>query len=127
MNLLEWAQYLFIPYHSNNYRAKVLHNQFFGYASQISPQKVIDLTNQERAKLGLAPVTLNASLNDAAQRKAGDMFAFDYWAHVSPSGREPWAFFKEVGYNYVYAGENLARDFSSGNFILATNSPYSLD
>ncbi len=131
--------YLF-PSESNNYRARLLHNKslnlislgflcfqlvlssfllvrpkVLGYAAQISPERVVELTNQERTKTGLSPVTLNSQLNEAALRKAGDMFAFDYWAHVSPSGREPWDFFREVGYHYVYAGENLARDFSSAD------------
>ena len=37
----------------------------------------------------------------------------DYWAHVSPDGTEPWKFFTDAGYQYRYAGENLARDFSN--------------
>lgn len=127
-----------LPQESNNYRAKILHSRsisifsigflvfqlilsgfviakpnVLGYASQISVEKVIELTNQERIKAGVPVLTINASLSEAAGRKAGDMYAFNYWAHVSPSGREPWAFFKEAGYNYVFAGENLARDFSS--------------
>ncbi len=36
----------------------------------------------------------------------------DYWAHVSPNGTKPWSFFIDAGYNYRYAGENLARDFA---------------
>jgi hypothetical protein len=127
-----------LPQESNNYRAKVLHNRsislfsvaflvfqlaissivlikpaVLGYASQISPNKVIELTNIERAKVGAPPVTENSVLSTAARQKAGDMYAFNYWAHVSPTGKEPWAFFKDNGYNYIYAGENLARDFAS--------------
>jgi len=137
MNLRKGISNFFIPQKGNNYRAKVLHPSFLalfifffllsqtlinffailqpgvlGYSSDISPQRIIELTNQERVKYDLAPLKMNKLLNEAAQRKAGDMFAFDYWAHKSPSGREPWAFLKEVGYNYRVAGENLARDFS---------------
>ena len=127
-----------IPQESNNYRAKILHNrsialfsilflifQLFlssiillkpkvlGYTSQISPNKVIELTNLERTRAGFPILTENPQLSEAAREKAGDMFAFNYWAHVSPTGKEPWAFFKQVGYSYVYAGENLARDFTT--------------
>jgi len=133
-----------IPQESNNYRAKVIHNEslgilsasflalqvvlasvliitpkVLGYAAQISPGRVLELTNQERQKAGVPPLTLNSQLNESAVRKAGDMFAFNYWAHVSPSGKEPWAFFREAGYNFVYAGENLARDFSSPEAAMA--------
>jgi len=77
------------------------------------------LTNLEREEQGLSPLSLNMFLNEAAQRKAADMFAFDYWAHKSPSNREPWDFFEEVGYDYIYAGENLARDFSTSEAVVA--------
>jgi len=134
----------FLPQESNNYKAKVLHHSsissfigfilvsqlvlsailivkpaVLGFASQISPERVVQLTNDERAKVGAPPLKLNSLLSEAAQRKAGDMFAFNYWAHTSPSGRDPWSFFKEVGYRYLYAGENLARDFSSPEAVVA--------
>ena len=136
--------HFFLPQESNNYRARLLHHSslsFFiglvlitqlflssfllakpdvlGFASQISPEKIVELTNQERAKAGVEPLKINPLLNESAQRKAGDMFAFDYWAHNSPSGRDPWSFFKEVGYQYLYAGENLARDFASPEAVVA--------
>lgn len=150
MNLLGWARHLFTPHHSNNHRAKILHpstlclvvgffltSQFLlnfsalvapsilGFASNITPERIIELTNQKRAEQGFSPLTVNGQLSEAAQRKAGDMFAFDYWSHTSPSGRDPWAFFKEVGYRYLYAGENLARDFMNSESVVEAwmNSP----
>lgn len=144
MNLLRTVRHLFIPHESNNHRAKLLHHdslvlllagflifqfalssftflkpQILGFASQISPERIIELTNQERAKIGASSLRLNSSLSEAAQRKAGDMFAFNYWAHTSPSGRDPWAFFKEVGYNFIFAGENLARDFATPESVMS--------
>jgi hypothetical protein len=47
--------------------------------------------------------------------KGTDMLNRNYWAHVAPDGTEPWAFFINAGYKYRYAGENLARDFSSAS------------
>jgi len=133
MNLLEWARHYLVPHHTNNHKAKILHPStlsllvalfliyqfginFFllvqpailGFASNITPDRVIELTNQQRLERGLSPLSLNPTLNQTAQLKAGDMFAFSYWAHNSPSGRDPWSFFKEAGYTYLYAGENLA-------------------
>lgn len=150
MSPLVELRHLLLPHHSNNHRAKILHPstlslfvavfliyQFFinfflaispsvlGFASDISPEKVVAITNQKRAERGLTPLKINSLLNEAAQRKAGDMFAFNYWAHSSPSGRSPWSFFKEVGYSYVYAGENLARDFMDSEGVVEAwmNSP----
>lgn len=76
-----------------------------------SVQEIINLTNEERAKFGLPQLSTNGQLSQAAQAKAADMFANDYWAHNSPSGRTPWSFITAAGYKYVFAGENLARDF----------------
>ena len=150
MNLGDWVKHFFTPHHTNNCRARILHpsvlslfvalfllGQFalnfyllvfpsvLGFASNITPERVIEITNQKRAENGLAPLTLNSSLNEAAQRKAGDMFAFNYWAHASPSGRTPWSFFREAGYHYVYAGENLAKDFMNSESVVEAwmNSP----
>jgi len=142
--MLARLQHFLIPSESNNFRAKALHHSsltslaviflafqlilssfmiikpnVLGFASQISPEKVLELTNQERAKVGAPPLTLNSILNESAQRKAGDMFAFNYWAHSSPSGRTPWDFFKEAGYRFSLAGENLARDFASPEAVVS--------
>lgn len=131
------------PRESNNYKARLLHAPYLfllaiglvivqftfahtpqvtlpqgdvlGYASQISLPEVIRLTNVKRAESGLSPVTENALLDQAARAKGADMLAKGYWAHVAPDGTEPWDFFKGVNYKYRYAGENLARDFSSAS------------
>lgn len=138
MKLVAALAHLFIPRSSNNHKAKVLHlaslnlitallilsqmalssvgyvkPDVLGYAANISPDEVVRLTNERRVAAGLSPVVLNPTLSTAAQAKANDMIARDYWAHVAPDGTEPWKFFKDVGYRYKYAGENLARDFSN--------------
>lgn len=96
-----------------------------GYSSDILPEKIIELTNDERKEAGLLALRENPELSEAARRKAADMFAYNYWAHISPSGRDPWAFFKEVGYQYSFAGENLARDFYDSESVITAwmNSP----
>jgi len=46
------------------------------------------------------------------------MFDDNYWAHVSPSGREPWDFFDQQNYTYIYAGENLAKNFATSSGVI---------
>jgi hypothetical protein len=143
MGLKQRIKKLFIPQKDNNYRAGLLDLPFLafltglflfsqlslnvlalvqpgvlGYASDITPEGIVELTNQERVEIGLAPLQLNECLSEGAQLKAGDMFAFDYWAHKSPSGRQPWEFFREAGYEYRVAGENLARDFMKSEDVV---------
>lgn len=126
----------FLPHHGNNHKAHLIksYSLFFlsfifvflqiglnlfllskpavlGFSANITPERIIELTNQEREKLGLSSLKENKLLSEAAKQKAADMFVFNYWAHISPSGRTPWTFFTDIGYKYQYAGENLARDF----------------
>jgi uncharacterized protein YkwD len=81
-------------------------------ASAITPASVLELTNQSRSQAGIAGLTYNASLEQAAQAKANDLLARQYFAHNTPDGKTPWYFFDLVGYKYLAAGENLAVHFS---------------
>ncbi len=64
-----------------------------GYASSISLDEVLRLTNERRKEAGLSPLKLDPVLSQAAKSKGEDMLNKDYWAHVSPDGVEPWKFF----------------------------------
>ena len=81
---------------------------FFADVTRIA---LVKLTNQERESLGLQPLRENPKLNEAAYLKAEDMMEKDYFSHESPEGISPWHWFKQVGYNYRFAGENLAVGF----------------
>jgi len=137
--ILKW----FLPHYYNNYKAHLIRSyslfglsflfiffqvflNFFllanpsvlGFSANISPERIIELTNLERVKTGSLALKENKLLSEAARQKAADMFAFNYWAHISPSGRTPWVFFTDVGYKYQHAGENLARDFKDPDSVI---------
>ncbi len=86
---------------------------------------LVDLANGDRAASSIGTLTVNPVLVAAAQAKANDMAEKGYFAHISPDGVDPWHWFKEAGYKFAYAGENLAVDFSdSGDVNTAwMNSP----
>lgn len=142
--------HLFLPHQSNNYKAKTLHVSslslllllvmasqilitmfsqivpgVLGIATSITAEELINLTNSKRAEAGLSTLTVNPVLSQAAQAKGADMVAKNYWAHTSPDGLTPWTFFKNSNYRYLYAGENLARDFSDSAGVVNAwmNSP----
>ena len=96
-----------------------------GTSSSIQKQKIIELTNIERAKSGLSPVTENQTLSRAAEAKAANMFEENYWAHFAPSGKSPWDFMTRAGYRFAFAGENLAKNFSNSDDVVVAwmNSP----
>lgn len=56
---------------------------------------------------------MNTELEVAAAEKAKYMFAKNFWAHIGPDGTTPWYFIKGAGYEYMYAGENLARGYTT--------------
>jgi len=148
--MINFLHHLFLPREANNYRSGLLHHKVIlslifllvsaglltsyvrtnfpsvlGLSANIPTQQLLILTNQQRQNSNLAALTDNAELDQAATNKAADMFNKDYWAHNAPDGTTPWTFIKATGYNYVYAGENLARGFNSASDVINAwmNSP----
>lgn len=87
--------------------------------STITANRIIQLTNAERTKIGLGALTINPKLTEAAQLKAADMLKNQYFAHISPSGVTPWHWMEQADYTYEVAGENLAIDFSSAEDVVS--------
>ena len=146
--LKDFFYHLFIPNEKNNYKAKSLQTDFLfiylfiaillnftfkkinlvnvlGFATDITINKLYQLTNLEREKRGLPDLSYSEKLSQAAYQKAQDMFTKNYWAHYAPDGKTPWDFILSSGYTYEYAGENLAKNFlfSDGVVTAWMNSP----
>lgn len=81
-------------------------------ASEITVANVIKLVNQARETQGVMDLQENNQLDAVAQDKLNDMVKNDYFAHTSPQGINPWYWFQKEGYDYKYAGENLAINFT---------------
>lgn len=79
----------------------------------ITPKEVIEMVNDSRQTEGLEVLVENKKLSQAAEAKVEDMLKEKYFAHNSPSGKTPWFWIEETGYDYRYAGENLAMDFKN--------------
>lgn len=83
-----------------------------GEGAAVITSAIFELTNTDR-RLNSAPeLALDPVLTKVAQAKANDMAQKGYFAHVSPEGLTPWHWYKQEGYAFTYAGENLAIDFS---------------
>lgn len=143
--------HFFVPHTKNNHRAKLLHHSSlfavcilllaltfsFNYVNKKAPSvlgisysitenDLLRLTNKARVERGLRALKINPQLSDSARRKVVDMFSKNYWAHFAPDGStSPWYFIKEAGYSYIYAGENLAKGFTSSDDVIIAwmNSP----
>src|SRR5688572_6890212 len=53
------------------------------YATAVSSTSLLQETNIQRGNNGKAALALNSQLNAAAQEKANDMAARDYWSHTT--------------------------------------------
>jgi hypothetical protein len=133
--------HFFIPHAENNYHPHSLHSArifFYGFfgvvvksvaviAALLLPDtafvipevivaeqgRVIELTNEVRAREGVAPLVYEEKLALSSLYKADDMAELNYFDHVGPDGRRLRDFLRDVGYTYSVAGENLAVGFSS--------------
>lgn len=126
-----------IPYHGNNHHPHTVRHKTLAFYSgliilvkiiivgiaalayptaaefsTITTNHIINLSNQARVDNGLPKLKMSETLNQAAMLKAQDMMEDNYFAHTSPDGDRPWQWFKDVQYEYTYAGENLAMNFS---------------
>ena len=149
--MFSWLKRHLIPHAGNGHRPHLLHGDathalvailfvlevgvFFSltlnFANNLSflgavlPAVLSDLTNAERSKESLAILTSNPVLDRSATLKAEDMASKGYFAHTSPEGKAPWHWLDQVGYDYEYAGENLAIDFVDSSDVTRAwmNSP----
>lgn len=72
--------------------------------------QMLSLINAERAKTGAKPLTANVDLTKVARLKSQDIAAKNYFSHTSPTYGSPFEMLKKYGINYLYAGENLAKN-----------------
>jgi hypothetical protein len=141
--MFSWLKKHFIPHEGNEHRPHILrdigtrniiaiviflelftflipifsHISVTGQMADVLPAVLDDLTNGERQSQNLPALTVSPLLTEAAQMKANDMATNGYFAHTSPTGKTPWYWLEQVGYNYQYAGENLAVNFSDSQDV----------
>ena len=101
-------KYLIFPSESNNYKSKILQGNILLYCvvlllvlkiftivisinfpqniffADITKSALENLVNTTRQSYGLAPLTENKKLNEAAKLKAENMVQNQYFSHTSP-------------------------------------------
>lgn len=136
MRFRDWAKAHLLPAKSNAYRPHLLSRRYLlgllllalaaegllvgslairesgaPIGAAVIQKDIVALTNAERAGAGDGILAENAQLDAAAAAKAADMAKQDYFSHVGPDGKQPWDWIAAAGYDYQYAGENLAVRF----------------
>jgi uncharacterized protein YkwD len=138
-----YVAHYFVPGTHNAYRPRILHRpwlMFFlavtlategflvsnlvarqsdqQFLAAVVPAEIIALTNTEREQNTVGNVKEDALLDQAAQAKAEDMAKAGYFSHVGPDGKTPWQWISASGYQYQYAGENLAVRFIDSKDVI---------
>ena len=85
--------------------------------------EVVRLVNEERAKEGLSPLTVDASAAQAAQVRAEELV--ELYDHTRPDGSSCFTALDQAGGSYWTAGENIAVGYSSPASVVESwmNSP----
>ncbi|MBP6888072.1 MAG: hypothetical protein KBC21_00030 [Candidatus Pacebacteria bacterium] len=141
MDILAIFKHLFVPHEQNDYKphffrefgvslvifssvfllgasfgsSLFLHRTVLGV--EISSGVLIDLTNESRLAYNQPSLIRSDKLDKAAELKGKDMAEKQYFSHDSPEGLTPWHWIQSVGYNFLYAGENLAIDFTEATDV----------
>src|SRR3989344_2881883 len=136
MRFLRRLQDRFVPSHRNAYRPHLLRRRALlfllgvvlvaegalvfnllarqsgsNFLAAVIQSEIVLFTNAERVQNKVSALKESVLLDRSAQAKADDMAARGYFAHNSPDGKQPWSWITAAGYNYRYAGENLAVRF----------------
>lgn len=81
--------------------------------SYLTQNGVLNWTNVARKENGsLPPLAENSQLDAIAEERLNDLFAKQYFEHISPAGIGASDIAKKIGYQFLSIGENLAL----GNF-----------
>lgn len=95
-------------------------------ANSFTSNEIVQAINLERKKNNLADLQQNPKLKLASMQKAKDMADQNYFAHINPKNDKKWSdFILDNDYNYIIAGENLAKDFYNTEDLVKAwmNSP----
>ena len=86
-------------------------------------EQMLALVNQARAEAGVAPLTLDRTLCDAADKRAVEITS--YFSHTRPNGSDCFTIFDEFGISCWGGGENIAMGSSDAQtiFNMWMNSP----
>lgn len=81
-------------------------------------QRVVDLVNQERARVGCAALTVNAQLMTAARLHSEDMAMNNRFSHTGSDGSTVQQRIDAAGYAWSRYGENIAAGLSTPDAVM---------
>lgn len=87
--------------------------------------RVLELVNIERKKVGLKALQMDENVRNVARLKSEDMRKKNYFDHISPTYGSPFEMLKTYSISYKSAGENIAKGQTSPEAVVKAwmNSP----
>lgn len=79
-----------------------------GVVDTTSEQAMLQDVNKERTSRGIAPLSMDTSLQQLARTYAQYMLEKGYFSHYTPAGLSPFDRMNNANIQFTYAGENLA-------------------
>jgi len=84
-----------------------------GLQDTMTPEHILLLVNDARAQQNVPALVRSKTLDMIAQQKLESLLSDRYFAHTSPNGDDAWKWFERAGYDYLFAGENLAEGYET--------------
>jgi uncharacterized protein YkwD len=81
-------------------------------------QKILNLVNQERAKVGADPLKINAQLDQAADLHTQDQANLNTSSHTGSNGSGMVDRIQDTGYEYSTIGENVAAGYVDAEAVV---------
>lgn len=101
--------------------ASACSNSQSGYTAEAGSTlaaSVVCLVNAERTARGLPVLNSNRDLEDAALGHSRDMAQRDYFSHTSQDGTKFSARLTRAGYDWIFAGENIAAGHDTAQEVM---------
>ena len=87
----------------------------------VTVARIVALTNAQRVQNGLAPLSVNVELTQAADLQSGNMAQLETMSHTLPGTATPDLASRAaaVGYQYSAMGENIAWNYADADAVVA--------
>jgi uncharacterized protein YkwD len=82
-------------------------------------QQILNLVNEERAKVGADPLQINEQLDQAADLHSQDQASINTMSHTGSNGSDMGSRVQDTGYQYSTAGENVAAGYPDAEAVMA--------
>lgn len=82
-------------------------------------QEILNLVNEERAKVGADPLQIDQQLDQSADLHSQDQANMNTMSHTGSNGSDIGSRVQDTGYQYSTVGENVAYGYPDAEAVMA--------